>query len=235
METLDPETFQLNKLNVLVSNKQINYLSIQLHFLFYTFTFWIGLFVILSHKYELIRIEKILLEIAYTYIINTKHVQQLNRIKEKLFFTRFNIKRLNDSVKSHLRVMHAIYSYMNKVNTSIKKSNKAEDSPRSINLGLFLYHNFKQFIYLAFQLKQSLGSIIRIFSFDIKAILLYPLQLKSAIGSVICQFKSFWRQIEQIIQIIRLPIELLSMIGRFFKGIRDFSKKIERPHIRSTF
>jgi hypothetical protein len=188
--------------------------------------------LILSHKYELRRIETLFINIIHTYIVNTAQFRQLNRLKESLFFTRFNIKRLNDYVKSNLRVIQAILNYMNRVNTSIKRANYDENSPVSMNLGVFLFHNFRHFIHVVFRLKQSFASIYHTFSFDVKGALLFPSKIKNGVLGVINEVRKFWRQIEQIIQIVQLPIAFLSMIGRFCLTLRTFIHKLERPNIR---
>jgi hypothetical protein len=46
------------------------------------------------------------------------------------------------------------------------------------------------------------------------------------------EIRMFWRQIEQIIQIVRLPIEFLALIGRVIKKIASFLNRIERPKIK---
>jgi hypothetical protein len=226
------ESFQSQRTPTSEAPIEESYFRLQLCYALYTFSFWIGLYIILSHKYELKRIERLFIRIIHTYIVNTAYFRQLNRLKESLFFTRFNVKRLNDYVKSNLRVVQAILNYMNRVNMSIKRANYNENSPVSMNLGAFLYHNFRHFILIVFRLKQSLASIYHTFSFDVKGALLLPLTIKNGVMRVINEVRLFWRQIEQIIQIVQLPIAFLSMIGKFCLTLRTFVHKLERPNIR---
>lgn len=227
----------VDRLWILTSN---SYFSIQLRFVLYTFSFWLGVFFVLSHKYELIRVEKIVVDIVHTHIANTKHYQRLNQLKERFFFARFNIQRLNDYIKSNLRILSELFSYMNRVNSSIRKRNKEDDAngganKSPISLAAFLFQTFKEFIMSLQNLKLAVFAICNtLFALNFKKILNMPIRLKTYCVGIIREIKSFWIQIEQIIQILRLPIELLGMIGRFVQGLRSFLQRLERPHIRWT-
>lgn len=56
-----------------------------------------------------------------------------------------------------------------------------------------------------------------------------PLYIKQTFQEISYNISRFWNTIEQIIQIIRLPIEVLKFIGKFLSGCVSLLQRMEAP------
>jgi hypothetical protein len=179
------------------------------------------------------RFKHILIEIVYVHISNSRWFQLLTRLKEKIIFTRFDIKRFNDQIKSSLKLVADINGFFYRLNASLKQSNaRNQHRDRSLNLARFLLYNFGSFFNLLSNIKRSLRAICNAFSFNLMRLIQLPQKLRASIRNCLQGVGEFWLQIEQIIQIAKLPIELLYVIGKFLGGLKAFLEQIERPNIR---
>ena len=106
------------------------------------------------------------------------------------------------------------------VNTNLLRVNKFKGE---------FFANIKSVLRLLPKTVQSFKAIAATFSFNLKRVVSLPTRIKRTYLVCACEIAKFWRTIENIIQIIRLPIEILGVIGRFLSSVIDILKRIEKP------
>jgi hypothetical protein len=201
------------------SNRINTYQSLQIKLSIYVLIFYAGLFLIFTHKYELIRLKHIILEFIER---NVKHVSFITKIKNiqrnlaDLFYN-FNITNIQSIFRSFSHTISTIHNFF------------ITTAPNANNLGRLILNNFKTFILLFTNIRQSVSAVSRTFAFSVKKALLFPTKIRNVYRVCAREISTFWRSIEQIIQIVKLPIEILSLIFRFFKGVGDFLHRLEKP------
>lgn len=212
-------------LNLSLSSK-MSYSDIQFRFALYNFLFWSGVFVIITNKYELSRLKHTLIQITFEYISNTSKLKKLLKIKDKIFDAYFRNNILTD--------LNATIRTINQLITTVSNF-FLTNSANAPNLGKFIFIKLKRFVTLFMDIKRSFQTIIDTFSFNFRRVLLMPVRFRNTLLGCANELKSFWLQIEQIIQIVRLPIEFLSLIGRFVKSVANFLHRLEKPKIDRMF
>lgn len=200
------------------SNETNTYQTLQIKLSICVLIFYTSLFLIFSHKYELIRLKHFMLE---SFVRNTKRVSiftKLNQIQRNLIDLYYNFNITN--IQSIFRTFnHSISTISNFFITSAPNA----------NLGRLIFNNFKTFILLLTNIRKSFSAITFTFAFSLKRVLLFPLRIQNAIRMCAREISKFWQSIEQIIQIVKLPIEILLLIFKFIKGIGDFLHRLEKP------
>ncbi len=133
----------------------------------------------------------------------------------------FYIRGLSGLKKSFSDSLNSLKRFVqnNRLNTNRMNLGNLFNSIKTIYLFI---HNISKFISeFSVALLQSL-----------KKILLLPSQIKLSIQKVKNEISKLWTVIEQIIQIVRLPIEILAAINRTILTIATFLQRLERPNFR---
>lgn len=189
-----------------INNKNYSLLQIKL-FIFVIF-YWLSLFIVLNHISKISKVKHFL----YESIIN-----QLTRLKTSRLVIGILLK-----IQNRIQVFDIwkISNFIHRFKHTINRINNFK--------GEFI-KSIKSALYILPKILQSISAITSTFSFNIKRVILMPSRIKKAYLAVANEIAKFWRTIEQIIQIIRLPIEILSLIGRFLSSVVTFLKRLEKP------
>ena len=212
--------FSTEQQSVLDTTSQINsYKSFQIKLGIYILLFYSGVFIILTHQYEISRIKHFIYRYFVNYILKMPIITKLKRYQTKLIDLYFNFNITN--IQSIFRSFNQTISTINNFFIST--------APNANYLGRFIFNNFKSFILLFTHIRRSFTAITVTFAFSLKNIMLVPLRMRNAFRLCIYEISNFWRSVEQIIQIIKLPIEILAVLFKFIKSVGDFLHRIEKP------
>lgn len=196
-----------------------SYFYIQIRFIIYITLFYGGLYIIYANKYELTRVKYFLIEVIFDYVLNSPNVLRLRQYQRRFFavYSSFNIRNIQHQIRTFNQTISTIYNFL------------ISSTPNANKLGSLIFNNIKSFIILINNVSKSISTIATTFSHCLKQVMLFPVKIGHGYRMLANEIKNFWRSIEQIIQIVRLPIEILSLIGRLLKGIFDFLNSIEKP------
>jgi hypothetical protein len=217
-----PEYLEMAPTSTTQSNEYYKYFKFQMKLAFYTMTFWSVVLTLIIHKNELKRLKSTINALIYKAIqIRIDNITNLNYYKERFknYVSSFEITTLQGPLRKFRQTISRLYEFL------INNPN----NPNS--LAKFLLMNLKSILNLIRNISCSLSSLTNAFSFNIKRVLLVPSKVGKAYRSFSLEVRRFWIQIEQIIQIVRLPIEILSLIGRFIKSVGNFLQRLEKPRM----
>lgn len=194
-----------------------SYILFQLKLSIFVFLFWLTLFFILSHLEWIKYVQKSIRNYIITNFIYTPKLIRLNSYRRKLanFISHFNIINLRNYIRSIKQFLSTIQNFFINNTSNINRF-------RLFIIDLFLFIK---------NIRSSFGSFIYSVTSNLKRILRLPSQIRDSFLKVKRQIRLFWSQIEQIVQIIRLPIEILALIGKFCKSVGHFLHGFERPKL----
>ena len=147
-------------------------------------------------------------------IVNTKVSAIKDTITHCLFY--FNIRHVQYVIRSIKQTLSTI------------TNNILSNRPSTFNLGR-LFTQIKNIFILIQTISKSVSGLITAFLLCMKQILNLPRKIIAAISHVKKKIAKFWQTIEQIIQIVHMPIALLSAIGGTILSITRFLNRLERP------
>lgn len=206
--------------NILHSNPNKDwYFLMQLKFAVYALSFWIGIFLILTHKHELTELKINTKKFLINKFILTNKILRLIDYAQRVvkFCFGFNIQEIQNVFKTFTNYIKSISNFF------VTRQNVSN------NFAVLLFNNIKSSLVLLRTIKNSITSIIAALSFNIKRIVLMPIRIRDSFKKCTNEIKKFWHQMEQIIQIAKLPIEILSLISRFIRSIVYFLQRLEKP------
>lgn len=207
-----------------INSEAESYLHTQARLLVYTTLFWVSLHVLRHYKYELYRLKLLLVDLIQLVIGQTGIIDKIKKTKDqlKLELVKFNF------------IIHIQHAFRN-FNLTIYRLSEflsLKNMPNA-NLASFVISKLSDLIHLAQNLSRSLSGIANMFSsINIKWILQWPMIIRRNLSACSQQIRGFWQQIEQIIQIAKLPLEILTLVFSFIKAVGAFMRRIERPQIR---
>jgi hypothetical protein len=209
--------YRYKLVNIQQQSQTQSYILFQLKLSIIVFVFWLTLFLLLSHLEVVIFIQKSILNYVIKNFIYTPKLIRLNNYRRKLtnLFFHFNIINLRDSIRS-------IKQFISTIHISFLNNTSNLNRLRLLIIDLFLFIK---------NIRSSFGSFIYSVTSNIKFILQLPSKIRDSFLNAKRQIGLFWSQIEQIIQIIRLPIEILALIGKFCKSVAHFLHGLERPKL----
>ena len=80
--------------------------------------------------------------------------------------------------------------------------------------------------------RRAVATFADTFTHGLRRLLLVPARIRYTYLKCKREIASFWLQIEQLIQIVRMPIEFLLMLGNFLRNVVNFLDRVERPKFR---
>ena len=202
-----------------LDSKESSYKSLQLKLSIYVICFYIVLYILLVYKYELARFQRFLHRLFMTYLINMPVY-----VKLRLFLAKLNVIYFNFNITNVQSVFRSFSHNISTINNFFLST-----APNANRLGRFVFNNFKTFILLFTNIRKSIETVTVTFAFSMRKLLLVPMRLRNAIRICVYEISNFWRSIEQIIQFIKLPIAVLSVMFKFIKSLSDFLHRLERP------
>lgn len=200
-----------------------NYLFTQARLLTYTTLFWLFIYLARQRQYELSRAARFLLvDLVQLVIAKTGLTQTIRTSKE-------NIRHLLHQLNVFVSVQQTVRSFNLRLFKLSEWLNVSATT--NVNLATLIWAKIGQLVQLVQSVQRSFVAIANTFTFNVKRVLRWPMKMKQALGEGTAQIRSFWRQIEQIIQIAKLPLEILTLLFSFIKGIGAFLRRIEKPRI----
>jgi hypothetical protein len=217
--------------------RNIDYTSLQLTYLFYVFLFWSSFLFIVKNSNQFKHILNLLLLPVYRSIDFIFEKKQ-KKILEYFQFLNIiqNITVYQLLIKKFLNIFNYLLSTKKEMNNSDSSSQSASITKqvsliRNFNVLIKMKNFIRDFIYILSNLKRSIALIHSTLSVNILWILTLPYRITVTIRSLSREMKKFFKTIEQIIQILRLPLEILILIGKFFTSVTNFLRRIKRPNI----
>jgi hypothetical protein len=217
------ESIQSNDLPIRNDKREMySYAALQARYTLIVLSFWSLVFLCLIFKSELNKLKRAIFEYVFYFFIYTPTLARLNgyRLRFLNFFQNFNVTQVQATFRSFSQTLSSIYRFLS--------SNQANAN----TLAQYMFNSIKSFLILIGSIRASISAISSTFTFNIRRILYLPIRIKNVLSMCTHEIRMFWRQIEQIIQIIRLPIEFLALIGRVIKKIASFLSRIEKPKIK---
>ena len=221
----------------------LSYALVQLRLAAYLFLFWTGVFLIVAHKYELARLKHTVADRIFLYIINRSVLRRLFEYLRTLYLSmrslnfgsaRMTMRSFWHAISTILKFFFVRTSSHATVNNSNNNSSSQGQSHLSQHksLGAFLYQNLKTIFILFRKTSQSISSICSAtLPFSLWGLLMLPVTLRDNYVRIRVGLGRFRIQMEQLVQIIRLPIEILSLIFRLLGSIVNFLQGLQKPKI----
>ena len=209
IKTTNPSSISSTSSTISSTNIIQNYSYLQAQLFLFVIVFWVILFSFYRNKNKFFNLFKCLhYETIVNYALQLKTSRLLLGLLSKLVYKIqvFQIWKINSFIQ---RVKATILSITNF---------KGE-----------FFQNITSSIYVVPKFLRSISSIAAAFSFNLKRVLLLPVRIKQAFQIVSYNISQFWRTLEQIIQIVRLPIEVLKLIGKFLSNCVSFLQRLETP------
>jgi len=172
--------------------------------------FWIWMFFLSSYFNFLIQLKYYIYKITISQLLNLKTSRLLISV----------LNRLQISIQVFDIWPNQMSKFFRTVNTNLLRVNKFKGE---------FFANIKTVLCLLPKILQSFKAIAATFSFSLKRVVSLPSRIKRTYMLCACKITEFWRTIEKIIQIIRLPIEILGAIGRFLSSVVDVLRRLEKP------
>lgn len=196
----------------------VPYYRIQTRFVLYNILFLAGVIIFKNNRYDF---KKLFAQACFNFVSNTRKFKQLNGLINKFILFYFgnnillNIKYL---VRSLNQFIHSISNFM-------KVSNE-NNAPR---LRCFMYQKLSNFILLIQKIRLSTNLLIESITFNVHKLLNIPVQIQKVITKPKDEIGSLLKQVEQLIAVLRIPFEILSVFAGFLKSIFGFLTSFEKP------
>jgi hypothetical protein len=202
--------------------KSNNYVQIQFKVSVVVFSFWIFLFLIFWFKQIIYSFVNHFLILFLRRFFQTPKLVRLKSYLKRIgnIFLQFEIRYLRNSIRSFNRSLSGF------TNLFFTQTSKV------FSLRLIISNKIKSVFVFIVNIRRSVKYGICSFNIYLKQLVLIPVRAKRSFLIFSNQIRTFWLQIEQIIQIVRLPIEILGMIGRFIKTVALFLKRLEKPKLQ---
>ena len=210
------------------SNKftNLDYKSLQLKYFCYVLIFWTSFAFFLINPLQLKQIINFLF-FPFYLLIDFLLKKKLKSILEYFYFLNI-IQSL-----TIYRVIITRFANLIQYLLQTKDTNTtATEIYRNLNIFTKLNNFFRNLIMLVSNIKRSLSLVKSIFSLNILWIITLPLRAAMTLKTLSYEMRKFWKTIEQIIQIVRLPIEILLLIGKFLSSVGNLLRRINRPRIQ---
>lgn len=230
----------MNDINTLNNNNfdesTINlsyYKQIQLKSLVFVLIFWSTTLLITTHSYQL---KKLFINNILVRLI--LHVFYQLKQKFKFLFTYVDYLKPKNIRTNYIAIRRNLAKFIELFkSTSYIKSSTSSGGGGSMviirrpnyiqRIGAF----FKSFFVLISNLSRSFAIIKQTFSVNLTAIVTFPYRVARALSVLGGEIRNFRRTIEQIIQIVRLPIQILIVINTFIISVAGFLRRINKPKL----
>lgn len=201
---------------------QMSFHEIQFRLAIFVFTFWSLVVFFLINKYEINRFRPIFFETITNKILNNPRIQRISDLKDtiKEILFHFDIRRIQT-------VIHSTRSFLSTIKQTLLTTRP------KYNLSLFISY-IKSFLLNFHNISKSFSAVGKRVLDGVKMLLLIPIRTKMNLQGAMNEIKNFKKIIEQIVQIIRLPIEAMRTIGSLAINIAAFLNRLQKPklHIR---
>lgn len=200
---------------------QLSYFSLQLRLALFVYLFWSVCVFTTVYWYELKRMRPIFFETVTERVLAMPKIkiifEYLDQLREMIYH--LDIRKLQSVIRTVSR------------STSTIKHTILSNRPNAFNLRQIFY-SIKTTLINFNQISKSFSEIGSQVLHGVKRILLIPVRLKTGVQNAKRELANFWKFIEQIIQIVRLPIEILKFISNFVIYIAAFLNRLQRPKLK---
>ena len=203
-------------------NDQISYGTLQLHLSMYVFSFWTTFVFAAVNRYEIRKqLQPKFLDSIINKVMTWSKVRQLLNLKDQLkeLIYQFDVRKIQAVIRRATRTLSTI------------KNATLSNRPSPFNLRQ-MFTFLKQSLITFNNLSQSFSRLGKSFLYGMKRLLLVPGRIKLGLQTVKKEVANFWKFIEQIIQIVRLPIEVLRTISRLAVNMAAFLNRLQKPKLK---
>ena len=205
------------------SQDNISYSNIQLKLVYYHFLVLSTIYIFKTNQFEFSRLKILAQEKCLNYVMNIRKVKQILNIMDKILMLYHNYNLIV--------IFQKIFRLVDTTLTSISKFMEIDLNYQAPRLGSLIYIKFFFIFSLIGNVTSSLMLLRDKLMFDFQKVVALPVRIKLSICKCRNEIRNFWLQIEQIFLILRLPIEFLSLIGRFLHNLISFLSSIEKPKV----
>lgn len=205
---------------VTLEANNMSYFNLQLRLATYVFLFWSILILCTFYRYKIKQCRPDIVEVVIQRIQSMSQVRKCLEIKETFvdLYFQFDIRRIQSVIR---RITWALSTIKNTILTTRPKYNLSQ-----------LINNIKSTMLNFQQISQSLRQIGVSILHGVKKVMQLPFQIKQAILILKKEISKFWNTIEQIVQIVRLPIEVLRAISNLVMNLAAFLSRLQRPKFK---
>ncbi|RMZ95304.1 hypothetical protein BpHYR1_021784 [Brachionus plicatilis] len=203
------------------SEEKMAYLTVQLRFAYYHFLVLSTYYIIRTNRFELSRLRVLVMEKCVQYVLNIRKVKQILSLIDKLLMIYYNYNLII--------FIQKMFRYLQNSLTAVSRFIEIDLHAQAPRLGTLIFSKFFFLISLIQRVASSIELMRDNLMFDVRKVVALPVQIKNSISKCRDEIRNFWLQIEQIFLILRLPIELLSLVGRFLQNLISLISSIEKP------
>lgn len=202
---------------------KLTYLTIQLRLAYYHFLVLSTYYIIKTNRFELSRLQILSKEKCICFVMKRRKVKQIMALLDTLvmFYYKYNL----------IVVIQKTFRLVNSTVVGLNKFMEIDLHSQGPRLGSLIYIKFFDFISLIGRVASSVGLLRDNLMFDVRKVVALPVRIKTSFSKCKNEVRNFWLQIEQIFLILRLPIEFLSLIGRFLAHLISWLSTIEKPKV----
>ena len=197
-----------------------SYFAIQIKLAIFVFFFWSLCVCCTYFRDEIYLMRPQFLNSIINKILLFPQIRKAIDLKDSLLTVIFNfdIRKIQAVIRSTSRTLSTIIQTI----LSTRPKYNLSQLINYIKSTILNFHN----------ISKSLSQISSSALHGVKKILSLPGNIKGAIQNITKEISKFWKFIEQIVQIIRLPIEILKAISQFVLNIAAFMSRLQRPKIK---
>jgi len=211
---------QLPKSTETLINNSVSYFVLQIRLATFMLFFWSIVVCFLTLKYEFRKIRPMLVSTALKRFSEIKHVKNLLDLKNSLleFIFYLDIRR----IQTIIRETRATLSTIKNTILSTRPKYNLTALIANIKSTIIHFRNIsKSFAQIAVSILQCVKKPLEMVG-----------RVKQGIVKVKKEIAQLWMFIEQIVQIVRLPIEILKAVSKFTVNIWTFLGRLQRPNLK---
>jgi len=200
-----------------IENSLIPYHVLQIRLAFFMLLFWITVYYFLKIKNGKRKLQAIQISsVVFQRVLELKHVKYILDMKETVleFISQFDIRRFQSVLKKIRTTLSTIKIIIQKykLTSLIAKINSTIINFRKIS---------KSFAQIGVSILQCVKKPLEMIN-----------RVKQGIASIKKQIAQMWAFMEQIVQIVRLPIEILKAISLLVFNAWMFIGRLQKPRFR---
>lgn len=204
-----------------LSSSQLSYGSVQLRLSIVVFLFWTVFVFTIIKRNEIKNHQPKYLKSITDKLMNLPKIRKVLILKDKLkeLIYHFDIRKIQYVIGRARRAL------------STMKYTILSNRPNPFNLRQ-MFNFMKQSLINFNNLSKSFSAFGKSVLHGLKNLLSVPGRIKLGLQSAKKEISNFWKFIEQIIQIVRLPIEVLRTISKFAVNIAAFMSRLQKPKLK---
>lgn len=212
---------ETKSVGLFLKSSQLSYGTVQLGLSIVVFLFWTVFIFTVIKRNEIKNLQPQSLISITNKLMNLPKIRKVLILKDQLkeLIYNFDIRKIQSVIGRARRTLSMI------------KYTILSNRPNPFNLRQMF--NFMKLSLINFNnLSKSFSSVGKSVLYGLKNLLSVPGRIKLGLQSAKKEISNFWKFIEQIIQIVRLPIEVLRTISKFAVNIAAFMSRLQKPKLK---